>query len=293
MSLITILLLGLVQGLTEFLPVSSSGHLRLGGAFLGIEEPQLFFDLVLHLGTLTAVIVVYRKHLYSLTRNLGTTSTILWKNRKNKEQKSWAAIKNLPGLRDVFLLIIASIPTAVMGLLLSDLVESAALGPMAVGLLLIFNGAILYSSKKSSENFSLTSEQDKQGSENKPQFSTISLPTAILIGFVQGIAVLPGISRSGITITTAMHRGISGPDAARFSFLLSIPAIMGAVVLKFDPNTLTIPFSDLLAGFIVSALTGLGALWVLLKIIHKSKLHNFSWYCVTLGLVAIVSSFLI
>lgn len=269
--------LGLVQALTEFLPVSSSGHLRLGHAWLGFEgSHDLLFDIVLHLGTLVAVVFVYRARVGSLlTSVLRGLPSLLGGWRK--------ALIEHEGLRYLALLILATLPTGVLGVLMKEVVVGGRFGVAHVGGLLLLNGCILAISGR----FPGTEEGR---TENPFAVGGIGPREALLIGIAQGLAVLPGISRSGSTIVTALALGANRMKAAEFSFFLSIPAILGAVVLEFDADAINAGSSGAapyIVGAVVSAGAGVAALVLLLGVVRAARLHHFALYCWALGAAAI------
>ena len=269
--------LGLIQALTEFLPVSSSGHLRLGHAWLGFEAPDdLLFDIVLHLGTLVAVLLVYRNRvgdlLAGVARGLAATKDGIRE-----------ALQAHEGLRYLALLILATLPTGVLGILLKDVVGSDAFGVTHVGVMLLINGCILFASRRFSGS-------DEDAEAHPLSVGGIGPREALIIGVAQGLAVMPGISRSGSTIVTALALGANRMKAAEFSFFLSIPAILGAVVLEFDAAALTTGpggTTPYLVGALVSAGAGVLALRALLGVVRAAKLHHFAFYCWALGTVAV------
>lgn len=270
-------LLGLIQALTEFLPVSSSGHLRLGHAWLGFEAPDdLLFDIVLHLGTLVAVLLVYHKRVGALLAGLG-------RGLAATKGGIRSALEAHEGLRYFALLVLATLPTGVLGILLKDVVDSEAFGVTHVGIMLLINGCILFASRRFTGS-------DEDGDAHPLSVGGIGPREALIIGIAQGLAVMPGISRSGSTIVTALVLGASRMKAAEFSFFLSIPAILGAVVLEFDPAAMsagpggTTPY---IVGALVSAGAGVVALIALLGVVRAAKLHHFALYCWALGTVAI------
>ncbi|PKL12794.1 MAG: hypothetical protein CVV50_04085, partial [Spirochaetae bacterium HGW-Spirochaetae-6] len=231
MQLIYILILAVFQGLTEFLPISSSGHLAILQHYLGMKEGGLLLSLVLHTGTLLAVVIYFAKDILALFRSL--------KYHKNPT---------------LYYLILGSIPTAVIGLLIKKHYEALS-SLWIIGIMLFITGALLLIIKNAQEN---------QGKN--------SFKKSLIIGTVQGLAVLPGISRSGSTIATAMLLKINKQTAFTFSFLLSLPAIVGADLLeliKLHQNPEAVPYSlwHLAAGFALSFLVGLGALVFLRKLI--------------------------
>lgn len=244
MDLISSILLGVLQGLTEWLPVSSSGHLALAQHYFGVSAP-IAFDVLLHFGTLLAVIAYFRKDLYEMTSN-ALTGKIAYPSY----------------------LLLAMIPTALVGFSLKGYFESMFSQPLLVACALVITGAFLYASQwLSSGKRSLTAR------------------SSLLIGLAQGFAVAPGISRSGATISAGLLAGLNRREAARFSFLLSIPAVLGATAIE---GTKALSFTGLsieviAAGVIASALVGYACIGLLLRFIEQGKLHYFSAYCFALA----------
>lgn len=252
MNLLDAILLGIVQGLTEFLPVSSSGHLKLTQYFLGIEnlDKYIIFDLVCHLGTLMAILVVFSKAILELfSRN----RTRLWQ----------IAIAILP----LFPLLILMKP-----------IKAAYADPSYLGYFFLLTSAILYMGYR----FGKTAP--------KAVLETNKWKDALGIGLWQAVAILPGVSRSGSTISGARLRGWSIEDAMAFSFLLAIPTILGGTSLELfkfwqNPETAaSLPTIYYLSGFFVSFLVGLGSLELLKHLAMQNKFHYFSLYCLFLGL---------
>lgn len=266
MTLLQALLLGVVQGVTEFLPVSSSGHLALLQHFMpGISTPFLLFEVVVHLGTLCAIVLVLRRRLAVLSR---------------------AALSFLPGVdsaagsaadrRWILLILYASLPTAAIGLLLRGPVEAVLHRPAAVGGALLVTGALL-----------LVSERIGSRSRGPEGLGVLD---ALLVGAAQGLSVVPGISRSGGTIAAALARGAQGEVAVEFSLLISLPAVSGAtllVVLGGDRPLWTTPLAPLAVGFAAAFVTGVAALRALQWAVAKRKLLPFAVYCGLLGVGAI------
>jgi undecaprenyl-diphosphatase len=265
-------LLGVVQGGTEFLPISSSGHLRLGELLLEAKPPSLFFDVALHVGTLLATLLVFRGDIARLFGEL-----------RPAPGESWLGTR---GARHLALLILGSLPTAVIGLLLEPLVEGSAITPSLVGALLLVNGAVLLSTR-ARKGHTDADEATQDAGEWR-----ISPALALLIGVAQGLAVLPGISRSGATIATALWFGVRSRTAAVFSFLLSIPAIAGALLLKAaDVDTSdTAQLRAALIGALVAAVVGVACLRILLGVLRRARFHHFAWYCFALGGLALLST---
>lgn len=249
------MLLGLVQGLCEFLPVSSSGHLVLLHNLFGIEEGALFFTTMLHVGTLIAVFVVYRQQIWDMLCQ--------------------------PFSRKVGLLVLATIPTVIIALLFEDFFEDAYEGSL-LGVGFLLTAIILTVSDRLSHRPERKKRKLKWGS-------------ALFIGTMQGIAILPGVSRSGSTIAGALCTGISKKTAADFSFLLSIPAILGSVVLQV-PDIVSGGIGDVnwlcvIAGMVTAAVSGYFAIRFMLHLITKKRLTGFAIYVAVLGILVLIDQF--
>ena len=274
MTLLEAILLGILQGLTEFLPISSSGHLVLAQTFLGLKEPLVFFDVMLHVGTLAAVLVVYREAIGKLA--IGGVSTLgnsqFWREPRTTFNTSTE-------LKFIWLILLGSIPTGVIAVLFKTELESFFDEVRLVSIMLILTGVILQLPRLR-----------KQGVKSSDA-STGSLKTwhAPLIGVAQGCAITPGISRSGTTISVALFLGIPAKTAAEYSFLLSIPAILGAVALKIrDVGDTTIPLYIMGAGMLAAFIVGYIALQLLLVVLNRGRFSLFSYYCIALGLVSLL-----
>lgn len=267
------IVLGIIQGLAEFLPISSSGHLKIFENLMNLPdvEQYLFFDIMLHFGTLIAVFVAYWKDIVVLFNEL-LEMVHLRKPPRGKK-------KDIPTRRLILMLIAATLPLALY-LLGRGFIED--LGGMLwfVGLMLLVNGVILYIS----DRFAFGKKGVKE----------MTLWDAILIGVAQAVAPLPGISRSGITITTGMVRGLDREYAVKFSFLMSIPAVLGSTLVELikaikegiQPG-LVVPC---LIGIVVSAVVGYGAIRLLKFITQRNSFGKFSYYCWGAGLVALILS---
>ena len=231
MSRIEAIILGIVQGLTEFLPVSSSGHLVLFQRLFGLHEPELLFDICVHVGTLAAVLIVFRKdigdmlgtliRLPALSRNAGGFAALMAQNKES---------------RLMVLIIAGSIPTALIGVVFAKMAAELFGTIWLVGLALLITGTFLWFTRNS-------------GATGRPIKQMRSVD-ALMIGVVQGLAIIPGISRSGATISAALYLGLDRELAGRFSFLLAIPAILGALVLGLDGDAFqtTLPVGTILLG---------------------------------------------
>ena len=256
-------LLGIVQGLTEFLPVSSSGHLVLfqqvlGEGIMGLED-HVAFDLVLHVGTLLPVLLMYRADIATILRDLGGRGPVMKRD----------------GLRLAAWVLLGSVPTGLIGILFKDLFEQLFTTTLTVGVAFGLTAALLWRTRTVKEGASTIQE--------------MSWRDALIIGLAQGVAITPGISRSGTTIAVALMLGLRRDLAARFSFLLSIPAILGAVVLKakdFDFSS-SHDFVPLGVGFIAAAVSGWGALLLLLRLVRSGDFSRFAYYLAPLSVLAI------
>ena len=227
MTLLKAIFLGILQGLTEFLPVSSSGHLVLAQKYLGLNEPMVFFDVMLHVGTLAAVLVVYRGAIVRLM--LGGFSTF---GDKQFYRKPIVTVRSSQELMFIWLILLGSIPTGIIAVLFKTQLESLFNEVRLVSMMLILTGIILQLPRLRKQN------------TDSPDSTIEKLKTwhAPLIGIAQGCAITPGISRSGSTISLGLFLGIPAKTAAEYSFLLSVPAILGAVALKIsDIGDTTIP----------------------------------------------------
>jgi undecaprenyl-diphosphatase len=266
------IILGILQGLTEFLPVSSSGHLVLGQIFFGMTQSQLIFDISVHVGTLLAVLVVYASDILAM---LSSLSGFFSKAVLSKPVAH--LVKEDQHLKMAGLIVMASIPTAVIGLVLKQFEQVLFTSEVLVGFMLILTGTILWFSR----NYY----------DNKNRTQAFGIKKALIIGVTQGLAVIPGISRSGSTIAAGMVLGLDRHNAARFSFLLSIPAIVGAEILGLKDILSEGLSIDPVTGYatIASFITGLIALKILLRLVHSGRFHLFAPYCWLLGSLVLLS----
>ncbi|MFQ5963490.1 MAG: undecaprenyl-diphosphate phosphatase [Candidatus Scalinduaceae bacterium] len=265
------IILGIVQGLTEFLPISSSGHLVIFKEFLNIDTQGAIWEISLHLGTLFAIFGVFFKDIYNIFKDVCLSCKKLVYG-----ERLINIFRNETHTRFFLLVIIGTIPTALIAFFFKDKYESLFDKPVSAGFMLLVTGTVLWFTRKNS-----TVNSNKRD---------LSVFDALLIGTVQGLAITPGISRSGTTIAAAIFRGVDREFAARFSFLLAIPAILGAMAIIMN-DTLTLKngeLSLLIIGGITAAITGYVALRFLIKIITIGKLYVFSYYCWPVGLFAIL-----
>jgi undecaprenyl-diphosphatase len=266
------IILGIVQGLTEFLPVSSSGHLVLGQIYFNITEFALLFDVSVHMGTLAAVVVVY-----FLDIKLIFESVFRFLAKAFARKPFAHLFKTDENLKFAAFIMVGSVPTALIGFVLKQFEHILFTSDTVVGCMLVLTGAILWFSKRYYHN-----EKTK---------TVFDIKRAVFIGIVQGFAVVPGISRSGSTIAAGMYAGLDRSRAAKFSFLLSIPAILGAQVLSLKDAIKTglIIEPATIYGTIVSFIVGLIALKLLLKLVHRGKFHLFAPYCWLVGILVLLS----
>ena len=261
--------LGVLQGIAEFLPISSSGHLAVAKELLHLRDVPMFYDIILHIATLLAIFIVYWKTIWRLI-----TTAVRFIFRKTD-----ASDKN--DLNFISAVLIATCFTAVIGFALKDLVEN--LPVKIISLLFIVTGILLLVCDKFAENETAVASV---AVENKN--TTIKLRSAVIVGIVQGLAVFPGISRSGSTISAGLLCGIRRSRIAEFSFILSIPSILGAFILDLVGSRtvpLNVGIGELAVGFIAALLTGIISLKLLTKLLQKAKLKVFSFYLIPLGII--------
>lgn len=256
MNVLQAVILGIVQGITEFLPVSSSGHLVLFQKIFRIQEPTMIFDVVLHIGTLIPVFIVFWDKIFALVRK--------------------------PLQKYSYLVIVATIPAVMVALLFNNKIENLFESGKLLSLSFIATGIILlYADSSSNEN-----KNDEK----------ITYTDSLLIGFMQAVAIIPGISRSGSTISSSLACGLQKNTAAKFSFILSIPAILGAAVLQIKnifggTTTEFVHIWPMIFGFIAAMLSGYLSIKFMLKLISESKLKLFSYYVFVLAFFIIVDQF--
>ncbi len=275
MTLLQAFILGIVQGLTEFLPISSSGHLVIGQHLFGLQHADLAFDVSVHVGTLGAVVVFFRRDILAIL-----TALAHW--RPSRPKATAAIPESNAEIRLAALILIGSIPTALIGLAMKRYEETLFASPLIAGVMLIITGCVLYLTRRPQ-----ISALADPGS--KRPMNAISVRDSLLIGIVQGLAVMPGISRSGATIATGLFAGLAPQAAARFSFLLSIPAVAGAALLVLaDAFTQgQIALAPCLAGGLTALVVGYAALALLVYLIKQGKLFTFAPYCWIAGIAAI------
>ena len=255
--IIETLILAVVQGITEWLPISSSGHLVIVQEWLGLEELPLLFPVTLHVGTLCVVLLTFWRDIAEIFKALVRLDF------KTEEGKLALYIA------------VGSVPTAAISFLFHDIVESFFYNLLVVGVALLITGSFLYVSER---------RKNRRG---------LGSLDSLLIGIAQGVAIIPGISRSGATITTGLLRRVEKEKVFRYSFLLSIPAIIGAVVTESMNLTVSnVDTATLLLGAVTSMIVGYASLKLLLKIILRERLHLFAYYCWIVGMILILYRFL-
>ena len=262
MSFFQAIILGLVQGLAEFLPISSSGHLALLQAFFGVESDSvLLFTVLLHVGTLVSVFIIYWKDIVELVVELFRTIKDLCTGKGPR-------INSSPTRRLGFMIIVATIPTAIIGLLFEDFFESLYSSIASIALGLVFTGFILLIAERSGK-------EDKGIMEMKFRH-------AIFVGIMQGIAICPGVSRSGSTLFGSLMSGLERKLAVKFAFLISIPSILGSVVLEapkaFAEDIDGSLAGPIIAGVIIAALSGIFAIKTMIRVVSNKRLIGFTIY---------------
>jgi undecaprenyl-diphosphatase len=268
LNLSTAIILGIIQGLTELFPVSSSAHLVIFQSFLpDFHQPGVAFDAILHLGTLFAVFFYFRADILNMLKAL----------LPQKYQLAAVSSDDTATLRKLIIfIIIATIPAAFFGFLFKDYIHGVFESAQAAAFFLIITGFLLFFSDKIKDA--------------RRDIKEMNLTDSILIGLAQAVALLPGISRSGATITAGIFRKMNRTAAARFSFLLSLPVVFGAVILE-SSYFKQIPSSEILlyfAGFICSALAGLISLKLFFLVIREARLKYFAYYCWIFGIFTLL-----
>lgn len=259
MNLINATILSLVQGVTEFLPISSSGHLAILQNIFKFNENPVFFDIILHLGTLLSILIFLRKDIFEIFKGFFSF----------KKQYLVLILK----------IIVAEIPALLVGYFLNDKIKMLFISPKYIGLAYFGTALILFLS------FYLTRE--------RKNIDNITYLDALIIGLFQCMALVPGFSRSGFTLFGALLIGLNKKDSLKFSFLIAIPAIIGAFV--FESFSVTdiykIPLSISIISFLISFIAGLCAIYLLYSILKKSKLYIFGFYCLLLGIILLIRFF--
>ncbi len=279
MTIFLALFLGLVQGIAEFLPISSSGHLAIFQNLFGLKDVPMLFDVLLHFGTLVALCAFYRKDILEMLREAVRFVT----DPTGKKQKP------TPARRLLLLIILACLPL-VPFVLLKDSVESLMGMPVFIGAALCVTGLLLF-----------VSDRAKKGKKNE---KNAKLTDALFVGVAQGVALIPGLSRSGTTIAAGLFRGFDRGFAVRFSFLLSLPAVLAATVLElFDSlkpaaegaaeTAVALEFFPCFLGMLTAAVVGYVSIGLVKKLVQSDKFGGFAYYCFTVGIITIVASLIL
>jgi len=244
--MIKYIFLGVIQGLTEFLPVSSSGHLAVAQRLLGITGQEIAVSVILHLGTLVAMFIFFFQDILKLLRDF----------------------------KKIFLILIVTLITGAIGILGKDFFEGLFSSPKLIALAWIITGTILILTRKS----------------HSATRKNVSIKDAGILGLTQGMAIIPGLSRSGVTISTLLFRGLDRETSFKFSFLASMPAVLGAAILEGKDINFAFKAEpvNLLAGFLCSLVAGLLALGILRVVLNKAKLYYFGYYCLLIALVTLL-----
>lgn len=277
MTVIKAFILGLIQGLSEFLPISSSGHLAIAGRIMGMDAESsnlLFFNILLHVATLFAVFAVYYKDIWEMIKAFFAMIGDIFTGKGLR-------LKEFFYRRLIVMLVLGTLPAVFAALFLGDIIENPQL--WQIGIFLIITAILLFASEKLSGGKTVLTEMTPL--------------KAFCVGCFQGLGTLPGISRSGSTIVGGLFSGLEKNTALRFSFLLSIPAILGALVLEvkdvLSAGSQLFSVSSVVTGMLTAAVSGYFAIRFLLRLVSKSKLGYFSYYCTAAGIVAIILNFTI
>ncbi len=267
MTTVSAALLGILQGITEFLPVSSSGHLALARALIGYDfEPGITFEIVVHFGSFCSIAVYFRKRLAALLGDV--LQTVRSSGGRLSEYRQ------NPSTRLSLIIVVSMVPAGLVGITMKQAVEQAFVNPVLVAVMLLFTGGILFSTQYV-----------------KNPLGRVTLRNGFWVGVAQAFAILPGISRSGSTITAGLWMGVNRDELAQFSFLMVLPVLAGAMLLEtvelFNIGE-PIEITNLFLGFVTSFITGYFALSYLIILLKREKLHYFAYYCWTVALVSLL-----
>ena len=289
MTFLQSIFLGIIQGLTEFLPVSSSGHLAIIQNIFHIDTgSSILYDILLHVGTLIVVLIVYWKDIWKLILEFFGMVADIFRNIRiwfeNRKAITLTPYKNIVGTnyrKFVVLLIVSTIPTGIIGVLGKKLIADASATLIIPGICLIITGILLLISDRAENCTKIPKD--------------VTYKEGVIIGIAQGFATLPGLSRSGTTITACLLCGLNRSFAVKYSFILSIPAILGATVFEIGDaagETITAGMAGTyLAGMIAAAIVGYICIRTMLVIVRKRKFKYFAFYCFAAGIVSIIGQF--
>lgn len=287
MSVLQAVIMGIIQGLTEFLPVSSSGHLAMMKNILGVDtETGILFDILLHVATLISIfLVMYTdiirliREFFGIIRDVFINIATFFSNLFSKNKKEYLILGSSPMRKFVIMLIISTIPTGILGYLMKDIVENAGTTLLVPGICLLGTGAIL-----------LLSDMFECGRKTPKD---ANYGDSFVIGTVQGIATLPGLSRSGTTISACLLCGFSRKFAVKYSFIMSMPAILGALLLELmDIGSVHVTGGEVacyILGMVIACVVGFIALHLTIKLVMNRFFKYFGFYCLGIGAIAIVA----
>jgi undecaprenyl-diphosphatase len=274
MTNIQAFILGLIQGLTEFLPVSSSGHLAIAQAFMNVKEGALEFTILLHAGSLLAVFLAYRKTVIAVIKAFFGMIADLFKEKSLMIRKDKYRLY-------VLLLIVGSIPAGIAGLLFEDKLSEIFVSIIVVSCMLYITGGLLILG-------------EKMGKKNQKRISQLRFKNAFAIGLFQAAALIPGISRSGSTMVGGLFSGLKKEDAVEFSFLLSMPAVLGATLIEmkdiFALSSTATSVSAMIIGFLTALIVGYLSIKLLIFVVKKERLKYFAYYCWAVASIVIIKS---
>lgn len=291
MDLLKAIFLGLIQGIAEFLPVSSSGHLAIMKFLLHMEtDTGLLFDVLLHLGTLAAIFIAFWKDIkelivegFKIIGDFFVNIGLFFANNVAHKKHTYKKVISTPYRKFVMLVIVSTIPTGIMGIVFEDAITLVGETLLVPGLCLVLTGILLS-----------IADRVKTG---KKQAENVSYGEAGLLGIAQGLATLPGLSRSGTTITACLLSGFDRSFAVKYSFIMSIPAVLGAVVLQLkDFNMELVSSSELVnyaIGTVIAGVVGYISIKTMLKVVRGKKFKYFAYYCFAVGILAVVGYFVI
>lgn len=286
MDLLNAIIMGVVQGIAEFLPISSDGHLALMSNILHMKaDTGLLFNVMLHFGTLVAVCIAFWKDILELIcegfHMIGDLFANAWRyiNQSGKQKETgYRQVISTPYRRFVLMVIVSTIPTGLIGVLFKDFIEGISNNILITGVCLIITGLCL-----------ILADRTETGKKNE---SDVSYTDAGILGVAQGFAIMPGLSRSGTTITAALLLGLDRNFAVKYSFIMSIPAILGAVVLEVKDFSMDMvtqnQLMNYMVGTVIAAAVGFFAIKTMLVLVRGKKFKYFAYYCFVIGAVAII-----
>ena len=282
MTVLQGIILGVVQGIAEFLPISSSGHLQLIQTLFGLEEVPLLYDVFLHLATLFAVCIYFRQRIWKLLKIFGR-----WISKKERkeavDEEDFLCGSDEAGRKTIIAIIVTTAITGAIGIVTSKLIPDLSIKYVCAGFLVTAFLLII--------SFVITKKREKVSEDEAPSAKGLSVFQSVIIGFMQGFGTLPGISRSGSTIAGALFSKLDSKSAGDYSFIVSIPAILGAFILElkdFAEVSSSVGFWPVFAGCLAAFIVGYFSLSVLMKLIYRGKIVWFSAYLIPLGIAGLI-----